>query len=282
MMAKCLPTILPDLTFKESLEITKIHSVAGILNEEGSLVKTRPFRAPHHSISKISLVGGGRVPKPGEISLAHLGVLFLDELPEFNRDTLEAMRGPLEDEKVTISRVYGSLTYPCSFIFMASMNPCPCGYYGATEKQCSCSPMQISKYMNKISGPLLDRIDIQMGISAVRYEKLQSDEKAESSKEIKKRVNQARTIQINRYQDENIYCNAQLGASLISKYCKLEKEQREIMKMAFQKLGLSARAYSRILKVARTIADLDGTVNIGTNHIAEAIQYRSLDRKYWK
>ena len=282
MMAKRIPTILPDLTFEESLEITKIHSIAGILSKDIPLITSRPFRAPHHTISSSSLVGGGRIPKPGEISLAHYGVLFLDELPEFNKNVLEVMRGPLEDKNISISRVNASLTYPCNFMFIASMNPCPCGYYGSKEKECNCTPQMISKYMNKISGPLLDRIDIQIEVTPVKYQKLNSEDTIETSKEIKERVNKARKIQIERYKEEKIFSNSDLTPKLIEKYCRLDKESNYILQAAFERLGLSARAYGRILKVARTIADLQEKENIDKTHIAEAIQYRSLDKKYWK
>lgn len=282
MMARRIPTILPDLNFEEALEITKIHSIAGKLHKNTPIITTRPFRSPHHTVSSTSLVGGGRIPKPGEISLAHFGVLFLDELPEFNKKTLEVMRGPLEDGIVTISRVNATLTYPCDFMFVASMNPCPCGFYGSKEKECTCTPQMISKYMGKISGPLLDRIDIQIEVSPVKYQKLDSEDSTETSKEIKQRVNIARKVQMDRYKKENIYSNSQLTPKLTEKYCKLDKQGRQILQIAFEKLGLSARAYGRILKVARTIADLEQKDNIEEHHIAEAIQYRSLDKKYWK
>lgn len=281
MMARRIPSILPDLNFEEALEITKIHSIAGELPKNTPLITTRPFRAPHHTVSGVSLVGGGRIPKPGEISLAHFGVLFLDELPEFNKNTLEVMRGPLEDGIVTISRVNATLTYPCDFMFVASMNPCPCGYYGSKDKECTCTPQMISKYMGKISGPLLDRIDIQIEVTPVKYKKLDSTENIETSKEIKQRVNKARKIQQDRYKEEKVYSNSQLTPKLIEKYCKLDEGGRKILQAAFEKLGLSARAYGRILKVARTIADLEASENIEQRHIAEAIQYRSLDKKYW-
>lgn len=281
MMARRIPSILPDLNFEEALEITKIHSIAGELPKNKPIITTRPFRAPHHTVSGTSLVGGGRIPKPGEISLAHFGVLFLDELPEFNKNTLEVMRGPLEDGIVTISRINATLTYPCDFMFVASMNPCPCGYYGSKDKECNCTPQMISKYMGKVSGPLLDRIDIQIEVTPVKYQKLDSSEKIETSKEIKQRVDKARKIQIERYKEEKIYSNSQLTPKLIEKYCKLSEQSRKILQGAFEKLGLSARAHGRILKVARTIADLDGKENIEEKHIAEAIQYRSLDKKYW-
>ena len=282
MLARRIPSILPNLTFEEALETTKIHSVAGELDKNSDFVITRPFRAPHHTISGVSMIGGGKIPTPGEISLAHNGVLFLDELPEFNKNTLEVLRGPLEDRVVTISRVNAVLTYPCNFMFVASMNPCPCGFYGSLDKECTCSPQAISKYMGKISGPLLDRIDIQIEVTPVKYQKLDSSEKIESSIEIKKRVDLARKIQQKRYEKDAIYTNSQLSPKLIEQYCKLNNESKKILELAFHRLGLSARAYGRILKVARTIADLEQKENIGTEHVAEAIQYRSLDKKYWK
>lgn len=280
MMARRIPSILPDLTFDESLETTKIHSVAGKIEKDTSLIVVRPFRAPHHTISSISLIGGGRIPKPGEISLAHNGVLFLDELPEFNKNTLEVLRGPLEDKIVTISRVNASLTYPCNFMFVASMNPCPCGYLGSKEKECTCSDQAISRYIGKISGPLLDRIDIQIEVTPVKYQKLENEANIETSKDIKNRVNKAREIQQKRYKKENIYSNSQLTPRLIDKYCKLDKDGKKLLELAFNKLGLSARAYGRILKVARTIADLENEENILPSYVAEAIQYRNLDKRY--
>lgn len=282
MLARRIPSILPNLTFEEALETTKIHSVAGELDKNSDFIITRPFRAPHHTISGVSMIGGGKIPKPGEISLAHNGVLFLDELPEFNKNTLEVLRGPLEDRVVTISRINAVLTYPCNFMFVASMNPCPCGFYGSSDKECTCSPQAISKYMGKISGPLLDRIDIQIEVTPVKYQKLDSSEKIESSIEIKKRVDLARKIQQKRYEKDAIYTNSQLSPKLIEQYCKLNSESKKILELAFHRLGLSARAYGRILKVARTIADLEQKENIETEHVAEAIQYRSLDKKYWK
>lgn len=282
MLARRMPSILPNLSFQEALETTKIHSVAGKLNKDKSLIITRPFRAPHHTISSVSLVGGGRIPKPGEISLAHNGILFLDELPEFNKNTLEVLRGPLEDGMVSISRVNASITYPCNFMLIASMNPCPCGYYGSKEKECNCSELAIQRYMGKISGPLLDRIDIQVEVTPVKFEKLQNDSKIETSAEIKQRVDKARNIQLNRYKDLDIYSNSQLTPKLIEKYCRLNKKSKDILQKAFDSLGFSARAHGRILKVARTIADLDCKENIEEKHILEAIQYRNLDKKYWK
>lgn len=242
MLARRLPSILPDLTFEESLEVTKIHSVAGKLKSKEPIITNRPFRSPHHTISAVSLVGGGKIPKPGEISLAHYGVLFLDELPEFQKNTLEVMRGPLEDRKVTISRINASLTYPCNFMFIASMNPCPCGYYGSKEKECTCTPQQISKYMGKISGPLLDRIDIQIEVSGVRYEKLDSPEKVENSNKIKERVNQARKIQQQRYQEYKIYSNSELTPKLTENYCKLDEKGKSILKNAFEKLRIKCKS----------------------------------------
>ncbi len=281
MMARRIPSILPNLSFEEALETTKIHSVAGVLPKNTPLITIRPYRAPHHTISPVSLVGGGKIPKPGEISLAHNGVLFLDELPEFNKSTLEVLRGPLEDGIVTISRINATLSYPCNFMLVASMNPCPCGFYGSKEKECTCSPQAIQKYMGKISGPLLDRIDIQVEVTPVKYEKLQGTEKIETSVKIKERVNKARVIQQNRYKELEIHSNSQLTPNLIKKYCKLGEKEKQILKKAFETLGLSARAHDRILKVARTIADLDEKENIETSHITEAIQYRNLDKKYW-
>ena len=270
---------MPDLSFDEALEVTKIHSIAGILPKEQPIVTKRPYRAPHHTVSKSSLIGGGKIPKPGEISLAHYGVLFLDELPEFKRETLEVLRGPLEDRTVTISRVSASLTYPCNFMLVASMNPCPCGYYGSKEKECTCSESQIAKYMSKISGPLLDRIDIQVKVNPVKYNKLSTEAEEETSEQIRKRVNNARKIQLERYRKFGIFSNAELTQSLINQYCNLDDKCQKIMENAFEKLKLSARAYTRILKVARTIADLANSNDIKEIHLAEAINYRDLDRK---
>ena len=279
MMARRIPTILPKLSFEEALEVTKIHSVAGNISENSPLIINRPFRFPHHTISKTSLVGGGAIPKPGEISLAHYGVLFLDELPEFEKSTLEVLRGPLEDGKITISRVNATLTYPSKFMLVASMNPCPCGYYGS-DKECSCSNQAINKYLGKISGPLLDRLDIQVEVSSVKYKNLNSNTQEETSEQIRKRVEETRKIQLERYKECGIYSNSELTPKLIEKYCKLDEKSKIILEKAFNKLGLSARAYARILKVARTIADMDKSENIQSNHLLEAIQYRSLDKKY--
>lgn len=280
MMAKRIPSILPPLTFEESIEITKIHSVAGLLKSKGTLITERPFRSPHHTISASALTGGGKIPKPGEISLAHNGVLFLDELPEFHKNVLEVMRQPLEDMEVTISRVNSTITYPSKFMLIASMNPCPCGYYPDT-KRCHCTDKEIKKYLSKISGPLIDRIDICLEVKPVEYEQLSLKRKSESSEDIRKKVIAAQKIQQQRYKNENILFNSQLSSAQIEKYCSLGNEEIEILKIAFDRLNLSARAYHRILKVSRTIADLDASENIKVNHLAEAIQYRSLDRKYF-
>jgi len=281
MLAQRMPSILPDLSFEEALEVSKIHSIAGTLSTDKPFIMSRPFRNPHHTVSTVGLAGGGTMPKPGELSLSHNGVLFLDELPEFKREALEVMRQPLEDGKVTISRVNATLTYPCNLMLIASMNPCKCGFLGDTKRQCTCTPRQIAQYRSKISGPLLDRIDIQVEVANVEYEDLSNAEKAEASAEIKKRVNKARQIQRERYKNYKIYSNSQLSAGLINEFCKLDEEGNNILKMAFERLGLSARAHSRILKVARTIADLEGEEKILASHVAEAIQYRNLDRKYF-
>ena len=282
MLAQRMPSILPDLSFDEALEVTKIHSIAGLLPKDQPLILNRPFRSPHHTISSAGLSGGGSTPKPGELSLAHNGILFLDELPEFSRDSLEVLRQPLEDGNVTISRVNATLTYPCNIMLIASMNPCKCGYFGDSRRQCTCTPTQVNRYRSRISGPLLDRIDIQVEVSNVDYEDLSSTENSETSAEIKKRVNKTRKLQLERYKDYNIYSNSQLDAGMLKKFCPLGEEENAILRAAFDNLGLSARAHSRILKVARTIADLEGSENIKSEHIAEAIQYRSLDRKYFE
>ncbi len=276
MMAKRITTILPDLSFEEALEVTKIHSIAGIL-KNNSLVTERPFRSPHHTISGVGLIGGGRIPKPGEISLSHYGVLFLDELLEFKKDTLEVLRGPLEDKNVSIIRNNISLTYPCNFMLVASMNPCPCGYLGSKEIECTCSEVQKKNYRSRLSGPMLDRFDIQVQVNPVKYKELNQKE-GETSKSIKERVNNSRKIQLKRYKDENIFSNSELTPSLIKKYCKLDSESEKILSIAFEKLKLSARAYTKIVKVARTIADIEFSENIEKKHIIEAIEYRSLDK----
>lgn len=282
MLAKRLPTILPPLSIQESLETTKIHSVVGKMNKGDSLISTRPFRSPHHSISDIALVGGGSYPQPGEISLAHNGVLFLDELPEFKRTVLEVMRQPLEDRSITISRAKFTVDYPAGFMLVSSMNPCPCGYYNHPEKDCVCAPGMVQKYLNKISGPLLDRIDIHIEVTPVSFDELTDERVGEKSEEIRGRVIEARKIQEARYSENiDIHCNAQMGSRELKKICGITKEGHELLKIAMDRLNLSARAFDRILKVARTIADLDKSENIKTEHLAEAIQYRSLDRENW-
>ena len=278
MLARCMPSILPDITFEEALEATEIHSVAGALPRSGGIVSRRPFRSPHHTISTAALTGGGRNIKPGEISLAHLGVLFLDELPEFKRDALEAMRQPLEDGVVTVARVSGSASFPARFMLVAAMNPCPCGHMGSKLRECRCTPMQVQRYRNRISGPLLDRIDMHVEMRAVTYDEISSKPGGERSEAVLRRVNAARAIQIDRYRDDGVFFNAQLDARLVDRYCAVDEKGRDLLEQAFHRLKLSARAYARILKVARTIADLEGCDAIGTGHIAEAIQYRSLDR----
>lgn len=282
MMAKRLPSILPPLSLKESLETTKIHSVAGKLGKDASLISQRPFRSPHHTISQVAMVGGGNYPQPGEISLAHNGILFLDELPEFNRAVLEVLRQPLEDRKISISRIKSSIDYPASFTLVASMNPCPCGYYNHPTKACVCSPGQVQKYLNKISGPLLDRIDIQCEIVPVPFEKISDTQPGESSASIRERVIRARKIQELRYANEsNIHCNAQMSSRLLNRYARPDAQGLALLKNAMERLNLSARAYDRILKVARTIADLEGSEEIRSYHLAEAISYRNLDRENW-
>lgn len=282
MLAKRIPTILPPISLQEALETTKIHSVAGKLQENASLIAQRPFRSPHHTISDAGLIGGGGFPQPGEISLAHNGVLFLDELPEFKRTVLEVMRQPMEERKVTISRAKISLDYPASFMLIASMNPCPCGFYNHPEKECSCSPQMVQKYLNKISGPLLDRIDLHVEVTPVSFQQLSTVKKGENSLTVRERVVAARNIQTERYKDnEGIYSNAMMNSKMLSTYCTLDHVSANLLKVAMQKLNLSARAYDRILKVARTIADLAASSAIKAEHIAEAIQYRSLDREGW-
>lgn len=282
MLAKRIPTIIPPLTLHEALETTKIHSVAGKIDGETSLMTRRPFRSPHHTISDVALVGGGGFPQPGEISLAHNGVLFLDELPEFQRSVLEVMRQPLEDRVITISRAKFTVEYPASFMLIASMNPCPCGYYNHPEKECVCAPGSIQRYLNKISGPLLDRIDIHIEVVPVSYDQLSEIKPAESSEKIRERVIIARDRQSERFKDhEQIYCNAQMSSKLIREHCEIDSSGKTLLKKAMEKLGLSARAYDRILKVSRTIADLEGKENIQAYNLAEAIQYRSLDRSGW-
>ncbi len=281
MMARRLPTILPDMTFQEALQVTKIHSIAGELPPKTPLITIRPFRSPHHTVSAVSLVGGGKMPKPGEVSLAHYGVLFLDELPEFQKDALEVMRQPLEDGMITVSRINASFTYPSRFMLIASMNPCRCGYMLDPARNCTCTPNQVQQYMGRISGPLLDRIDIHIEVAPVGYKDLDAQSGTESSDEIRNRVNKARKVQLERYRGMDIFFNSQLKSSQLARFCKLGEQERILLRKAFDKMGLSARAHDRILKVARTIADLDGSSDINTGHLAEAIQYRSLDRRLW-
>ena len=282
MMAKRLPSILPPLTLSESLETTQIHSIAGTLKKDTSLISQRPFRAPHHTVSDVALVGGGNVFMPGEICLAHNGVLFLDELPEFNRSVLETLRQPLEDRIISISRARYNLTLPCSFMLVASMNPCPCGYHHHPTRKCVCTPAQIQRYMNKISGPLMDRIDLQVEVESVPFEDIAKAPKGESSATIRERVLKARQIQSERYKGvKGIHCNAQMTTSLLQKYVQLDDQALNLLRTAMKKFNLSARAYDRILKVSRTIADLERVENVQSSHIAEAIGYRNLDRDNW-
>jgi magnesium chelatase family protein len=278
MIARRLPTILPPMTFEEAIETTVVHSVAGALDSRLGLRAARPFRAPHHTISNAGLVGGGIVPTPGEVSMAHNGVLFLDELPEFPRNVLEVLRQPLEDGLVTISRVRGTITYPARFMLVTAMNPCPCGYHGDPERECRCTPQMIVRYRSKISGPLMDRIDLHVPVPAVKYREISSDAPSEGSEAIRARVEAARQRQLERLRPHGLFCNAQLSQKLIKKHCERDRDAEALLENAFKRLGLSARAYTRILKVARTIADLESTETISPVHISEAIQYRMLDR----
>jgi magnesium chelatase family protein len=283
MLAKRIPSILPPMTFEEALETTKIHSIAGIIPKDHPLITERPFRSPHHTVSDAALVGGGSFPRPGEVSYSHHGVLFLDELPEFKKNVLEVMRQPLEDSKVTVSRSKLSLEFPANFMLAAAMNPCPCGFFTDPEKECTCAPQQIQRYMSKISGPLLDRIDIHIEVPAVKYKELSAETKSEKSECVRERVIKARKIQLERFKGvKHIYNNGDMGSKEVRQYCKLDSAGSELLKMAMTKLGLSARAYDRILKVSRTIADLEASKGILSQHISEAIQYRSLDRELWK
>lgn len=282
MLAKCMPSILPDMTFDEAVATTGIYSVAGALARGSSLITHRPFRSPHHSISAAGLAGGGTVPKPGEISLAHNGVLFLDELPEFSRSAAETLRSPLEDGVISISRVAGTLTYPCAITLICAMNPCPCGYYGHPTRKCTCVHGAPAKYLSRVSGPLLDRLDIHIEVSPVEFEQLSEAEKAEPSSAIRARVNEARKIQQKRFAGTGISCNAHMTAPMVREFCRTTDSAKTMLKTAFDSLGLSARAYDKVLKVSRTVADLDKNDIIDVPHIAEAIQYRSLDRKFWK
>lgn len=281
MLAQRLPSILPNMTFDESLDVTKMFSVAGILPQSVSLIKSRPFRSPHHSISTAGLTGGGRIPRPGEISLANHGVLFLDELPEFSRLSMEAMRQPIEDGKITISRVSGSLTYPSQVMLVCAMNPCPCGYYGHPTKECTCTKGAPAKYLSRVSGPLLDRLDIHVEVPQVDFQKLSADERSESSADIKKKVDKAREIQNKRFEGTPVTCNAKMTPAMTRTFCRIDTDSKNMLEDCFEKMRLSARAYDKILRIARTIADLDGSENIELEHITEAIQYRSLDRKFW-
>lgn len=281
MLAKRIPSILPDMTYDEAIGTTTIHSVAGVLPNDKALIRHRPFRAPHHTVSAAALSGGGSTPVPGEISLAHNGVLFLDELPEFSRAALETLRQPLEDGVVSIARVSGTLTYPCNTMFVSAMNPCPCGYFGHPTRKCSCSPQAVTKYLSKISGPLLDRMDIHIEVPPVAYEELSSVSKEESSESIKQRVNNARKIQQKRFEGTDINCNSNMTTAMLKEFCALDDDTSKYLGNSFDKLGMSGRAYDRILKVARTIADLADSESIKKQHIAEAIRLRSLDRKYW-
>ena len=278
MLAKCVPSILPELTKEEALEITKIHSVAGVLDLNKGVVTSRPFRSPHHTASTVALTGGGRDAKPGEISLAHNGVLFLDELPEYQRNTLESLRQPLEDGVITVARAASTVEYMANFILVASMNPCPCGNYGSKDLECTCSPTMISKYLKKISGPLLDRIDLKIDVDRVTYYDLKDESKEETSFEVRKRVNAARKIQLERFAGEKVFCNAKMSSKLIKKYCQLDEMGEVLIQNAFERFHLSMRGYNRILKVARTIADLDNSENIKVEHLAEAISFRTIEK----
>lgn len=281
MLAKRLPSILPDMTFEEMIETTKIHSIAGTLSHDG-LITTRPFRSPHHTVTAVGIGGGGTgTIHPGEVSLAHNGVLFLDELPEFSRNALEVLRQPIEDASITISRAGTNCTYPCSFMLIAAMNPCPCGFFNDPNHKCTCSDIKIKKYLSRISGPLLDRFDIHVEVPPVKFEELRGKELTETSAQIKKRVDAARQIQLERYKNSNTICNAKINSREFEKVCVIDSQAEQTLKKAFDSLGLTARAYDRVLKVARTIADLDSSEVIRASHVLEAVQYRSLDRKYW-
>lgn len=282
LMAKCVPTIMPDMTFEEAVEVTKIHSVAGILDAGKGIVTARPFRTPHHTVTVPALMGGGAKAKPGEVSLAHNGVLFLDEMPEYQRQTLESLRQPLEDGTVTVSRAKQSLDYPAKFMLVASMNPCPCGNYGSKTQQCRCTAAEIRRYVSRLSGPLLDRIDLQVEVDGISYKELRFAPPSENSATIKERVEKARAVQRERYKGSGVHTNAQMTNAQMKKHCALSPECERILEAAFRKLNMTARASTRVLKVARTIADLDGSADIQSRHITEAVQYRSLDRKYWE
>ena len=281
MLAKRLPTIMPEMTLEESLETTKIHSIAGLIPPRGSIIKTRSFRTPHHTASDVSLIGGGTIPKPGEASLAHNGVLFMDELPEFHRNVLEALRQPLEDGFVIVSRINSIVKFPSQFMLVCAMNPCPCGYLTDAKKECHCTPNQIQKYMSKISGPLLDRIDIHIEVPSVKYKELSDETSGEKSEIIRERVKMAQKIQLKRFENDRIFSNSQMSYRMVRKYCKLDDPSRELLKTAITELGFTARCYDKILRVSLTIADLEGKENINSDHVSEAIQYRSLDRNMW-
>jgi magnesium chelatase family protein len=282
MLAKRVPSILPKMTFEESIQTTNIYSISGLTDKNNPLVTVRPFRSPHHTISSAGLAGGGTIPHPGEISLAHNGVLFLDELAEFDRRTLEILRQPIEDRKVTVARASGTVTYPCSIMLIGAMNPCPCGYFGHPKHQCTCKKGAMEKYLSKISGPMLDRFDLHIEVAPVEFESLSSDIKEESSEVIKERVQKAREIQNKRFSGSDISCNAEIPPAKIREFCPMDNQAVQTIKNIFEKLGLSVRAYDRILKVARTIADLEGYETIKKAHIAQASQFRTLDRKYWQ
>jgi magnesium chelatase family protein len=282
MLAKRIATIIPPMSIEEAIETTKIHSVAGLLHDDQSFLATRPFRSPHHTISDVGLLGGSATPAPGEVSLAHNGVLFLDELPEFKRSALEVMRQPIEDGKVTISRAAGSVTFPCEFMLVAAMNPCPCGYFGDLKRECRCGPVQVQRYRQRISGPLLDRIDLHIEVPAVEYRDVSSDRVEEGSSAIRERVNRARKIQQERFEkDRATNCNARMSTRHLKQHSRLGTESQELIRIAMTELNLSARAYDRILKVSRTVADLDGKSEIAPEHVSEAIQYRTFDRTLW-
>lgn len=282
MLAKRLPSILPNMTFEESLDATKLHSIAGVLPSSVPLITARPFRSPHHTVSPAALAGGGSIPRPGEVSLAHNGVLFLDELPEFSREALEVLRQPMEDQQVTISRVSGSISYPCSVMLVCAMNPCRCGYFGHPTRPCTCSGRSASTYLSRVSGPLLDRLDLHVEVPPVEFDSLTQTQKAESSESIRARVNTAREIQLKRYAGSGLTSNAQLTPAMIKETSHLTDSAKTMLRRAFDSLGLSARAYDRVVKVSRTIADLEGSESVDSAHVAEAVQYRSLDRKYWQ
>ncbi|MGN1096422.1 MAG: YifB family Mg chelatase-like AAA ATPase, partial [Christensenellales bacterium] len=281
MLAKCIPSIMPDMTFEEAVEVTKIHSIAGELDSNVGIVKTRPFRSPHHTVTVPALIGGGTKSKPGEVSLANLGVLFLDEMPEYQRNALESLRQPLEDRKISVSRVQRTINYPANFMLVASMNPCPCGNYGSKTNECRCTSQQIHNYLSRLSAPLLDRIDLQIEVDNLSYDEFRSKEKTETSAEIKVRIEKARAIQRKRFENVGILTNAEMTEKHIKHYCALDEQSEKLLKMAFERLNLSARGTSRILKVARTIADIEGSVSVLSKHVAEAIQYRQLDRRYY-